>query len=62
VIVVTAHRAAPTTCTPQDKQTRFSKRNKDKRARKSLEEQEKPTNDMKSGIAKQNGKEELGKA
>jgi hypothetical protein len=29
-ILVAVRHAAPTTCTPQDKQTRFSKRNKDK--------------------------------
>jgi hypothetical protein len=28
MILVTAHYAAPATCTPRDKQTRFSKRNK----------------------------------
>jgi hypothetical protein len=30
MILVAAHHAAPATCTPQDKQTRFSKWNKDK--------------------------------
>jgi hypothetical protein len=30
MILVAAHNAAPTTCTPRDKQTRFSTRNKDK--------------------------------
>jgi hypothetical protein len=33
-ILVTARHAVPTTCTPQDKQTQFSKRNKDKRKTK----------------------------
>jgi hypothetical protein len=32
--LVTAHHAAPTTCTPRDKQTQFSERNKDKRKTK----------------------------
>jgi hypothetical protein len=31
MILVAARYAAPATCTPRDKQTRFSKRNKDKR-------------------------------
>jgi hypothetical protein len=30
MISITARHAAPATCTPRDKQTRFSKRNKDK--------------------------------
>jgi hypothetical protein len=30
MILVAARHAAPTTCTPRDKQTQFSKRNKDK--------------------------------
>jgi hypothetical protein len=34
MILIAAHHAAPTTCTPRDKQTRFSKRNKDKRKTK----------------------------
>jgi hypothetical protein len=33
-ILVAARHAAPATCTPRDKQTRFSKRNKDKRKTK----------------------------
>jgi hypothetical protein len=33
-MLVTARHAAPSTCTPQDKQTGFSKRNKDKRKNK----------------------------
>jgi hypothetical protein len=33
-IIVTARHAAPATCTPRDKQMRFSKRNKDKRKTK----------------------------
>jgi hypothetical protein len=34
MIVVVARHAAPATYTPRDKQTRFSKRNKDKRKTK----------------------------
>jgi hypothetical protein len=34
MIFIAARHAAPTTCTPQDKQTRFSERNKDKRKTK----------------------------
>jgi hypothetical protein len=34
MILVDAHHAAPATCTPRDKQTRFSKRNKGKRKTK----------------------------
>jgi hypothetical protein len=33
-VLVAAHHAAPATCTPRDKQTRFSERNKDKRKTK----------------------------
>jgi hypothetical protein len=34
MILIAARRAAPATYTPQDKQMRFSKRNKDKRKTK----------------------------
>jgi hypothetical protein len=34
MVLVAAHHAAPATCTPRDKQTRFSERNKDKRKAK----------------------------
>jgi hypothetical protein len=33
-VLVAAHHAAPATCTPRDKQTRFFERNKDKRKTK----------------------------
>jgi hypothetical protein len=33
-VLITAHHAAPTLCTPRDKQTRFSERNKGKRKTK----------------------------
>jgi hypothetical protein len=34
MIIIAARHAAPATCTPRDKQTRFSKQNKDKRKTK----------------------------
>jgi hypothetical protein len=34
MILIAAHHAAPTTCTPRDQQTRFSKQNEDKRKTK----------------------------
>jgi hypothetical protein len=34
MILIAARHTAPTTCTPRDKQTRFSERNKDKRKTK----------------------------
>jgi hypothetical protein len=36
MVLITAHHAAPATCTPWDKQTRFSKRNKDKKNKMKL--------------------------
>jgi hypothetical protein len=33
-VLIATHHAAPATCTPRDKQTRFSERNKDKRKTK----------------------------
>jgi hypothetical protein len=41
-VLVTIRHAAPATCTPRDKQTRFSKRNKDKRKKNYPEFEFKP--------------------
>jgi hypothetical protein len=46
MIIIAARHAAPATCTPRDKQTRFSERNKDKK------KQNETLSDSNSNLAK----------